>query len=330
MKTRVLILLLFVVGSPALAQNGGTEGQRLRARLAAAQRQADSIAADFARQKLNRDIATLQNNPDDQGLREQIITAAIALDPQPAIPEQARRHFVRATTMLRDAKNETDAELAAREFREALRLAPWWGDAYFNLGVAAETANRFDEAINAFNLYLITKPSPDDERAAQDKIYGIEAKKELALRSENDARAREADALRQREERNRETLQRLVGQWRVMLPLGSGRHILDNCEYYNLQTQGNEIIATVIHTPYTDPRNCGRQRPPRAILRITVDGDQVAAEILPPFMGSGTVMTGTLDFNELKVYGPDNARWELYRQGTYPVFRPGDCTAALC
>lgn len=324
MKTRVLILVLFVVGSPALAQKGGNEGQRLRARLAAAQRQADSIAADFARQKLNRDIAALQNNPDDRGLREQIITAAIALDPQPVIPEQARRHFVRATTMLRDAKNEGDAELAAREFREALRVAPWWGDAYFNLGVAAETANRFDEAISAFNLYLITEPSPDDERAAQDKIYGIEAKKELALRAENDARAREARAQQEREATNHETLQRLVGYWRTMLPLGSGRHLLDECNFYNFEVRGSEIVATGIHTPENNPQNCGRKRQPQEYLRFRVDGDKIVARIMPPFMFAGTVLTGTVNFNELKVYGANNMRFEAYREGTYPVRRPGE------
>lgn len=330
MKPRVFILFLLVIGSPAFAQNGGKEGQRLRARLAAAQRQADSIAADIARQKLNRDIAALQNNPDDRGLREQIIQAAIALDPQPAIPEQARRHFVRATTMLRDARNETDAELAAREFREALRLAPWWGDAYFNLGVAAETANRFDEAISAFNLYLITKPSPDDERAAQDKIYGIEAKKELALRAENDARAREAQALREREAANRETLRRLVGRWRASANLGSGRMLLQNCWYTSFEVRGNEMIATDIPTPDNDPRNCPRQTQPRESFRFTLDGDKITAHIFDAIANARAVFSGTVDFNEFKVYGPNNLRWELYREGTYPVMRAGDCTASLC
>lgn len=330
MTTRLLILALFVTGSPALAQNGSSETQTLRAQLAAAQRQADSIATDLARQKLNRDIAALRNSPDDQGLREQIITAATAIDPQPAIPEGARRHFVRATTIQKDARNEADAELAAREYREALLLAPWWGDAYFNLGVAAQTANLFDEAIRAFRLYLLTEPSAEDAREAQDRIYAVEAKRELARSAESDRQMREARAQTEREAANRQTLQRLVGQWRTMLPLGSGRHILENCNYYNFEVQGNEMVATMIHTPYTDPRNCGRQRQPQAHLRFTVDGDQITAHILPPLMEAGAVLTGTVDFNEFKVYGPNNMRWELYRQGTYPVFRPGDCTAALC
>lgn len=307
MMRRMFVLVLFLSASPALAQNGSDP-----------------------RAMLQQQISDLRQNADDVGLREQIIRAALALNPQPAIPEEARRHFVRATTIQKDARNEADAELAAREYREALLLAPWWGDAYFNLGVAAQTANLFDEAIRAFRLYLLTQPSPEDARDAQDRIYAVEARRELARSAESDRQMREARAEMEREAANRQTLQRLVGQWRTMLPLGSGRHILDNCNYYNFETQGDAIIATMIHTPYTDPRNCGRQRPPLAHLRITVNGDQITAQILPPLLGSGTVMTGTVDFNEFKVYGPDNARWELYRQGTYPVFRPGDCTAALC
>lgn len=301
MNWRILMLVLFVLGSPAVAQNGAS-----------------------ARETLNQRIADLRQNPDDSALREQIIRAALALDPRPAIPEDARRHFVRAVTIQKDARNETDAELAAREYREALLLAPWWGDAYFNLGVAAQTANLFDEAIRAFRLYLLTQPPPDDARDAQDRIYAVEAKRDVALRAANDTREREAEALRQRAERNLETLQRLVGQWRVMLNLGSGRHLLDECEYYNFEVQGDEMVVTAFHTPDNNPQNCGRQRRPLSHLRFTVDGDDIVAHILPPLMNAGTVLTGRVDFNEFKVYGGNNLRWELYRQGTYPVRRPGE------
>lgn len=301
MIRRLFVLVLFLIGAPAFAQNGANPGEELQ-----------------------RQISDLRQNADDVGLREQIIRTALALNPQPAIPEEARRHFVRATTIQKDARNEADAELAAREYREALLLAPWWGDAYFNLGVAAQTANLFDEAIRAFRLYLLTQPPPDDARDAQDRIYAVEAKKDLVRTAEIDRRNEEARALRDREARNRETLQRLVGQWRTMLPLGSGRHLLDECNYYNFETQGSEMVVTMVHTPDNNPQNCGRQRRPQEHLRFTVDGDNIVARISPPLMNSGTVLTGTVDFNEFKVYGASNMRWELYREGTYPVRRPGE------
>ena len=33
-------------------------------------------------------------------------------------------------------------------------IAPWWPDAYFNLGLLLETDKQYDEAINALKLYL--------------------------------------------------------------------------------------------------------------------------------------------------------------------------------
>jgi tetratricopeptide (TPR) repeat protein len=300
-RSRLFLVLLVALGSPALAQDGAA-----------------------SRENLKRLVSDLQNTPDDQGLREQIIKLALSLNPRPAIPEDARRHFIKAVTIQKEAKSPEDAELAAKEYQAALLLAPWWGDAYFNLALAAQAASRFDEGISALKLYLLTEPSPADARAGQDRIYAIEAKKELAAKSENDKRQEEERALRESEARNRETLQRLVGQWRTMLPLASGRHLLSECDYYNFETRGNEIVATNIHTPYNDPQNCGRQRRPMAHLSITVEGERIIARILPPLLGAGAILTGTLDFNEFKVYGPDNMRWELYREGTYPVRRPGE------
>lgn len=301
MKCRILLPVLLAIASPVLAQNGANSSKTLQ-----------------------QHISALRQNADDVALRERIIRAALAMDPQPAIPEEARRHFVRAVTIQKDARNEADAELAAREYREALLLAPWWGDAYFNLGVAAQTAKLFDEAIRAFRLYLLTQPPPDDARDAQDRIYAVEAKKDVVLRAESERRAEEARAARDREARNRETLQRLVGQWRGMLPLASGRHVLDECEYYGFEVQGNEMVVTAVHTPYNNPQNCGRQRQPQEYLRFTIDGDKIVGRVSPRFDPSGTVLTGTVDFNEFKVYGANNMRYELYRQGTYPVRRPGE------
>lgn len=159
--------------------------------------------------ELRKEVTDLQQHPGDRALREKIINLALTLDPQPAIPEEARRHFVKAGAIVKEAKAAEDAELAVKEYRDALLLAPWWGDAYFNLGMAAQTANRFDEAITALKLYLLTKPSPNDARAAQDKIYAIEAKKELAATAAQ--RAAERDAAADRERKAHEV--DLSGQW---------------------------------------------------------------------------------------------------------------------
>ena len=67
----------------------------------------------------------------------------------------------------------------SQSFTEALKVAPWWGDAYYNLGVAQELAEKYDEAEQAFNFYLLSNPSETEKREVQDRIYGLSAKRKL-------------------------------------------------------------------------------------------------------------------------------------------------------
>ena len=68
---------------------------------------------------------------------------------------------------------------AAQSFTEALKIAPWWGDAYYNLGVAQELAEKYDEAEQAFNFYLLSNPGAAEKREVQDRIYALSAKRKL-------------------------------------------------------------------------------------------------------------------------------------------------------
>jgi len=131
-----------------------------------------------SRETLKQYVAELQNNANDQALREKIIKLAQSIKPAPAIPEEARRHFVKAVTLQKEAKGPKDYGLAIAEYRQALLLAPWWPEAMFNLGVALEATGQYDEAKRAWTQYLLTQPSEANARQAQDKIYGLEAKEE--------------------------------------------------------------------------------------------------------------------------------------------------------
>jgi tetratricopeptide (TPR) repeat protein len=110
--------------------------------------------------------------------REKVITLAAALKPAPAIPKEARRHFVMGGTFQKTAKTVEDYGTAIRSYEEALILAPWWGDAYYNLSVSLESAGRFDEAKAALQRYLLSKPA--DAGQAEDRLYAIEAKEAVA------------------------------------------------------------------------------------------------------------------------------------------------------
>lgn len=134
------------------------------------------------RQVLQQYLSDLQKNPDDYALREKIVKHVRKMKPVPAIPEEARRHYVMATTLLKAVKKAEDHREAIEEFRNALFLAPWWAEANRDLGMACEVAHRYEEAISALKLYVLSGPDEEKARAAQDEIYKIEAMKKLAAR----------------------------------------------------------------------------------------------------------------------------------------------------
>jgi tetratricopeptide (TPR) repeat protein len=133
--------------------------------------------AQSPQQTLNQYISDLQKNPGDNALREKIIKHVQTMTPSPAIPEEARRHYVMAVTLSKDSKKIEDYNASIDEFKSALLIAPWWPDANRELGIAAKNAQRYDEAIAALKLYIATNPGRDKARATQDEIYRIEAKK---------------------------------------------------------------------------------------------------------------------------------------------------------
>lgn len=148
---------------------------------------AASVYAQTPREQLNQMVQQLQKTPGDNALREKIIKLATRIKPAPAIPEEANRAFVKGNVFQKEAKDASGYELAIAAYREALRSAPWWGDAYFNLAVALEAAGKFDEAIASIRNYMASVAAGSAEhRDAQNKIYALEAKGEMAAKAKQD------------------------------------------------------------------------------------------------------------------------------------------------
>ena len=126
-------------------------------------------------------VAAYQQAPDPSGA-EKIIKLAQTMTPAPAVPEEARRHYVIAMTLLKDAKKVEDFGEAVGELKSALLIAPWWPEANLRLGMALESAEKYDEAQGALKFYLLTGPAGEAARAAQDEIYIIEAKQKKAVK----------------------------------------------------------------------------------------------------------------------------------------------------
>jgi tetratricopeptide (TPR) repeat protein len=98
-----------------------------------------------------------------------------------AISEEAQRYMVRGQTAFKMAKSPEDFELAVKEFQEAVKLAPDWPEAWYNLGFAQEKAEKLADAVASLKRFL--ELAPDDPEAAEVKkvIYELEYKAEQVL-----------------------------------------------------------------------------------------------------------------------------------------------------
>ena len=131
--------------------------------------------AESPREQLRQMVEQLQTNPNDDALREQIIKLAQELKPGPAVPEEADRRMARGTAAFKGAKSVADYRDAAKEFEQATQAAPWYGDAYLNLGVTQDKAENYEAALRSLKLALLASPNDKEIKAL---IYEVEYRKE--------------------------------------------------------------------------------------------------------------------------------------------------------
>lgn len=180
-----------------------------------------AVYAESPREQLRQMVEQLQKSPTDDVLREKIIQLAQKLKPAPAVPEEARRHFVKAVTLQKDARSPEDYDLPIQEYRQALLFAPWWSDAYFDLASALELKQQYADAIQNLKLSILASPEGPDARAAQDKVYALEAKQEKLTKEkvEQDAAARAEEA----------KYGWLLGQWETQACLDAPKFKFNSC-----------------------------------------------------------------------------------------------------
>lgn len=140
-----------------------------------------------------------------------IACALPAFAQSPAIPEEARKYFVRGETLIKDPKATPDDALqAATEFVEAARLAPAWPEARLNAALAFEITGDYANAIANLKLYQQFKLSETDARTVQDKLYALEVKQEKAAKDKESAAkkaAEEAQATREADRKTQEAIE---------------------------------------------------------------------------------------------------------------------------
>ncbi len=135
------------------------------------------------REDFQQALEQLQKGTSDSGQTERVIRLAQELKPTPTIPEEARQHFVEGNFIAKSAKDVAGQKLAVESYKEALKIAPWWGDAYYNLAVAQELVDELDDAKSSLRLYILTRPGEREVRDAQDHIYTLNAKQKISAQS---------------------------------------------------------------------------------------------------------------------------------------------------
>ncbi len=127
--------------------------------------------------------SAFDKNPRNDFLRSKVIAAAVALPEAPAVPEAARQLFLLATDQIKQASTPSALDSPIALLDKAVSIAPWWGNAYYNLARALEMQGRYNEAIQQIKLYLETKPNEADAKEASARIVVLETQKEIAEKS---------------------------------------------------------------------------------------------------------------------------------------------------
>jgi len=112
----------------------------------------------------------------EQSLLEKIIGNVRQMHVPPAIPQKAIDHAEVALVATEAAQPNAGPSLdgVVREWEKVVEIAPWWSQAYLNLGTALQKADRPIEAAQALNLYLIANPHSANDQNVRMEIYKLE------------------------------------------------------------------------------------------------------------------------------------------------------------
>lgn len=136
-----------------------------------------STYAQSPREELKQMVEQLQQSPNDTALREKIIKLSTSIKPAPTIPEEAERRMARGAAAFKGATSVAGYQDAAKEFEQATLAAPWYGDAYYNLGVAQDKAGDYEAALRSLKLAQLAS---HDSKATKMLIYEVEFRNEKA------------------------------------------------------------------------------------------------------------------------------------------------------
>jgi len=223
--------------------------------------------AQTAQETLNQYIADLQKNPNGNALREKIIRHVQTMKSVPAIPAEAQRYMARGQAAVEDAKSKHDYSEASKEFQKAVNTAPWWADAYYNLGITHEKAEQYPESIISLKFYMLAAPNAQDLQAVNTKIFKLEYRMEKASKTV-----------------------KLEGEWTGTIDQPDidkyGKRLTGN-DVYKIETDGANVKINLVSVtnvkPYSFFGNMYNQPIGQIVFKLRLDGSTLNGTYFQPF-----------------------------------------------
>ena len=131
---------------------------------------AKSLKAKGQYREALKEYEELLKIADEKGAKEIRSHVAMLIKARPDIAqllEEARRHVMRAETSTKEGKFED----AVKEYKEAIKIAPFFSQLYKAIALNYEALKDYRQAIKNMNIYLDLYPEAPDVRAAKDQIY---------------------------------------------------------------------------------------------------------------------------------------------------------------
>lgn len=243
-RTGLLLIVSILFFAPAsAAEKPASYSELLKQADAAAEVKKNRRAFSLYMQAFKK---TRSGSKAEASVRRKIIDLVRALNPKPAVPEAARRFYVRGMTIVKDAKNNRDYRDAARELSKAARAAPWWGDTYFNRAIALEAAGRFRRAIASFKLFMLAEPQAKERATVQNKIYALEVKAERKARKPKPKPRKPVQRAAAPTGKKIGTIQSVNQEWNyVVVTLTGGKQVTPKSRIYARRGDGVRIAMTV-------------------------------------------------------------------------------------
>jgi tetratricopeptide (TPR) repeat protein len=124
-------------------------------------------------------LAALQKNSSHglasvHELVERAIDVSFKLRPRPAVSPDAIKHASSAVAAVKSAKGKQDFEGAQWEYQNALALAPWWANAWYNLAALDEQLDDVDGARFALQSYLRAAPEAPDRATVGMRLQNLQ------------------------------------------------------------------------------------------------------------------------------------------------------------